>query len=376
MLRRVSSIAIIGAGAAGLAAAGALKQRGIDPLLIEAGERPGESWHQRYDGLHLNSVRWMSSLPGYVMERSYGDFPAREEWAAYLARYAEHFELDIRYGTEVTRIERSDDGWTLITGAGELSARAVVIATGMDHTPTIPDWPGAESFGGRLIHSADFRNAAPSRGQEVMVVGAGNSATEIAVNLANDGARKTMLAVRTPPLLLPPRFLGISITAWAIPAIPFPDWLLDASSKFASRLSVGDLSAYGLPPSPRGISAQRREGYVAPIDRGFSDALRAGRIEIVKAVDRFDEQSIILEDGVRIEPDVVIAATGYRTNLRRIVGHLGVLRDDERPLAAGGATLAQAPRLHFIGYHFSLVPTLPHLGTEARGIAQALQHLA
>ena len=318
----------------------------------------------------------MSSLPGYLMERRYGDFPTREDWAAYLARYAEHFELDIRYGTEVTRVERSEDGWTLSTSAGELSARAVVIATGMDHTPLIPDWPGAESFTGRLIHSADFQNPAPFRGQEVVVVGAGNSATEIAVHLAKGGARKTMLSVRTPPLLLPPRFLGISITAWAIPGIPLPDRLLDASSKLASRLSVGDLSAYGLPPSPRGISAQRRTGYVAPIDRGFSDSVREGEIEIVKAVERFDGGSVVLDGGGGVEPDAVIAATGYRTNLRPIVGHLGVLQDDERPLAAGGAALPQAPRLHFIGYHYSLVPTLPHLGTEARGIAEALQHLA
>ena len=369
-------VVIIGAGAAGLAGAGALKQRSVDSVVIEAGERPGQSWHQRYEGLHLNSVRWMSSLPGYLMERRYGHFPAREDWAAYLARYAERFELDIRYRTEVTGLERSGDNWTVSTSAGEVSARAVVVATGMDHTPIIPDWPGREDFKGKVIHSADFRNAGAYRGQQVLVVGAGNSATEIAVHLAEGGARRTMLAVRTPPLLLPPRFLGISITAWAIPAILFPDRMLDASSKLASRLSVGDLTDYGLPPSPRGISAQRREGYVAPIDRGFTDALRAGKIEIVGAVDRFDGHSVFLEDGDRVEPNAVIAATGYRTGLRRLVGHLGVLQDDERPLVAGGATLPQAPRLHFIGYHYSLVPTLPHLGTEARGIARALRDLA
>lgn len=363
---------MVGGGAAGLAAAAELKRAGVEPLVLERGSRPGESWHRRYEGLRLNSVRWMSSLPGYLMEHRYGDFPTREAWASYLARYAQRLGIEMEFGTEVKRIERSDGGWRLKPADGALFARAVVVATGMDHTPKFPEWPGRDRFGARLIHSAEFRNAEPYRDQHVLVVGAGNSATEIAVLLARGGARKVMLAVRTPPLLMPPRFAGLSITAWAIPAIPLPDRLLDSASKLVSRLAVGDLTDYGLPPSPRGISAQRREGYVAPIDRGFSDAVRAGAIEVVAALERFEDRRVLLADAHEIEPDAVIAATGYRTGLASLVGHLGVLQDDERPRVYGGAQLPDAPGLFFVGYHYKLIPTLPHLGTEARGIAAAI----
>ena len=370
---QLNQVIVIGAGAAGLAAAGALKQRGVSSLLIEAGDRPGESWHRRYNGLQLNSVRWMSSLPGYRMERRYGDFPSREAWAAYLARYVDRFDLAVRYGTEVERIRRDEGTWKITTSADDLSARAVVVATGLDHTPLIPDWPGRENFIGELMHSADFRDPAPFRGQDVVVVGAGNSATEIAVHLARGGARRTSLAVRTPPLLLPPRLFGISITAWAIPAGPLPDKLLDAGSKLASHLSVGDLTSYGLPPSPRGISAQRRDGYVAPIDRGFSAAVKSGDIEVVGAVEGFDRENVVLANGERRRADSVVAATGYRTGLADLVGEFNVLGGDERPVVSGGAWVPSSPGLHFIGFHYTLIPTLPHLGAEARGIAQALE---
>ena len=365
------SAVVIGAGAAGLATAAELKRAGVEPLVLERGSRPGESWHRRYEGLRLNSVRWMSSLPGYVMERRHGDFPSREAWASYLARYAERHELEVRFETDVKWIGPGNGGWRLETADRALRARTVVVATGMDHTPKVPEWPGRDAFGSRLIHSAEFRNAEPYRDQHVLVVGAGNSATEIAVLCARAGARKVTIAVRTPPLLLPPRFAGVTITAWAIPGIPLPDRLLDGASRLVSRLAVGDLSDHGLPPSPRGVSAQRREGYVAPIDRGFSDAVRAGAIDVVAAVEHFEGRRVVLANGHEVEPDAVIAATGYRTGLASLVGHLGVLQDDERPRVYGGAQLPHARGLFFVGYHYKLIPTLPHVSTEARGVAAA-----
>lgn len=367
--RRVPGL-VVGAGAAGLAAAAMLSDRGIEAVVLERGNQPGESWHHRYDALHLNSVRWMSSLPGYLMERRYGSFPSRTDWMAYLGRYANRKALSIEYGVEAQRIERDGSDWRTETTAGSIQAPFVVVATGMDHTPVVPPWSGREAFGGEVLHSADFRTAEPFRGQDVLVVGAGNSACEIAMLLARGGASAVRIAVRTPPLILPRRVLGLSITSWAIPARLLPDRLLDSMSRSVQRLAFGDLSVYGLPRSPRGVSAQRREGYVAPVDCGFVNAVKRGAVEVVGALEGFEGDEALLRGGRRVEPDAVIVATGYRTGLAPLVGHLGVLGRDERPRVHGGVAPPDADGLFFVGYHYDLIPTLPHVGTEARGVAR------
>ena len=362
---------VVGAGASGLASAAMLERAGIATTVLERAGRPAASWWSRYEGLRINTVRWMSSLPGYVMERRYGDWPKREHWAAYLERYASRNRLQLRFGAEVERIDRADGNWIVRTNEDVITARCVVVATGPDHTPRIPPWPGRHDFGGRLMHSADFVNAGPFAGQDVLVVGAGNSACEIATLLAVGGAARVRIAVRTPPLILPRRVFGVSITAFAVPGAPLPDWLLDRGSRAVQRLAFGDLTGWGLPRSPRGISAQRREGYVAPIDRGFVAAVKRGAVKVVAGVDRLEGPDVVLSDGCRLRPDTVIAATGYSTGLEPLVGHLGVLRDDGRPRVAGGASPAGAPGLFFVGFHHTLVPTLPHISAEARGVAGA-----
>jgi putative flavoprotein involved in K+ transport len=363
---------VVGAGAAGLATASLLGEYGVPTLVLERANRVGESWHRRYDGLRLNTIRWMSSLPGHVMDRRYGHWPRREDWAAYLDRHAEERGLRIEFGVEVERADRQDGGWRLTTSRGPVDARAVVLATGLDHTPKIPDWRGRDSFAGQILHSAEFDNARPFVGQEVLVVGAGNSATEIAVLLARGGARRVRISMRTPPLLLRPRYFGVSITFLGVLGTALPDRVLDWSSWMMHRRAVGNLVHSSLPRPPRGISAQRRTGYVAPVDRGFVEAVTSGAVEVVPALDRFEGPDAVLADDRRLRPDAVVAATGYRTGLDSVVGHLGVLAEDERPLAYGGRSPAGVEGLFFVGYHYTLVPTLPHLGTEARGAARAI----
>lgn len=364
---------VLGAGPAGLAAAAMIGRRGLTAVVLDRGAGPGESWRRRYDSLRLNSVRWMSSLPGYRMDPRWGDFPSRDAWVDYLRRYSDRFGLQIEPCVEVQRVSRAASGeWLVQTSRGERRARTVVVATGMDHSPVIPEWPGRGSFGRTLIHSSEYRSPKGFEGKHVLVVGAGNSATEIAHDLATGGARRVDISVRTPPLILPRRFAGISITAWAIPALPMPDWILDPASHLVQRISFGDLKPYGLPRGERGISAQRREGYVAPVDSGFVAAVKAGAISVVPAVERLEADAVALSSGATVKPDAVIAATGYRTGLEPLLGHLGVLGEDERPRCHGGASPPGAQGLYFTGYHFKLIPTLPHLGTEARGIARSI----
>jgi len=366
------SVVVVGAGAAGLAVGAELRRRGVDVVALEAAERPGQSWRERYAGLRLNSIRWMSSLPREQMPRRHGNFPSAEAYAAYLERYAARHGPALRLSTRAERVERASGGWRVVIRGGSFEAGAVVVAAGMDHTPVVPDWPGARGFAGRLLHSADVRGLAGFRGQEVLVVGAGNSATELAEKLARAGARRTWISMRRAPLILPRRVLGLSITAWAAPASALPDRPLDAGSRMIQRVCFGDLSEYGLERPARGASAQRREGYIAPVDSGFVRAVKSGAVEVVPALERFDEDAVVLAGGQVVRPDVVVAATGYRTGLTPLVGHLGVLGADERPLAHGVTHPPRARGLHFVGYRHAMLPTLPLVGAQARSLARRL----
>ena len=364
---------VIGAGAAGLAAAAMLRRRGIEPLVITHDRRPGAAWRRRYEGLRLNTVRWMSDLPGYRMDRRYGRWPTADDWADYLERYAAHHDLRIEHDVEVQRIDARPPGWALATANAEIRAALVVVATGLDKDPKIPDWPGRDGFTGELIHSADFRDAATFEGKRALVAGSGNSALEIATLLRRSGAREVRVAIRRPPTILRRQYFGIPLTLLSWLARGLPDRLLDVAGWTVPRLTFGDLSAHGLGRPGRRLSDMRRQNYVPPIDSGFVDHVKAGDIEVVPAVERFDGDAVVHTGERRTAADAVIAATGYSTGLRPLVGHLGVLREsDDIPLVHGARTLPHAPGLHFIGYHLVLTAVLPHLETEARRLARGI----
>ncbi len=168
-----------GAGTAGLAAAAALRTTGVDVIVLERTDQVGASWRTRYDGLRLNTPSWMSTQPGYrASRRRYGEFPSRDAWIQYLEDYAAHHRIDVRFGTQARRLASVNRGWRVETDRGDLQARFVVIATGFDHDPYLPDWPGHEGFGGELIHSSAFRSPEPYRDRDVLVVGPNTTGSE------------------------------------------------------------------------------------------------------------------------------------------------------------------------------------------------------
>src|SRR5215212_9439686 len=171
---------VIGAGPGGLAAAAMLKKRGIPVVVLER-DAIGASWRRHYDRLHLHTVRWMSNLPGLRFNRAHGRWVHRDGVVRYLEQYARHHGLDVRLGVDVRKLDRDADGsgWVIHTTDGPLHARAVVVATGYNRIPFIPDWPGKESFEGELLHGQDYRNGESYRGRDVLVIGSGNTGAEI-----------------------------------------------------------------------------------------------------------------------------------------------------------------------------------------------------
>ncbi|MDQ1719221.1 MAG: putative flavoprotein involved in transport [Pseudonocardiales bacterium] len=364
---------VIGAGPGGLAAAAALAGRGVSVLVVDKADEVGSAWRRHYDRLHLHTARWTSHLPGYKIPRNYGNWVARADVVRYLEAYTRHHGIDVRTGVVVERLDRVGDEWVLRSPQGDLSANVVVVATGYNHTPDIPDWPGPDGFRGQLLHAADYRNAAPYSGKDVLVVGTGNTGAEIAVDLVEGGAHRVRLAVRTVPTFVRRQLGPLPNSAVSIALRRLPPRLVDYIIAASSRLSIPDLAPQGLPrPTPGVYTRLLKDGAVPIIDVGLIDALRAGQVEVVAAVTGFEGDKVLLADGAAIAPDAVIAATGYKQGLDGLVGHLGVLDHRGRPAVHGGHSHPGAPGLYFTGYTNPLSGMFRELNIDARRIARAV----
>ncbi|MEU4091031.1 NAD(P)/FAD-dependent oxidoreductase [Streptomyces sp. NPDC026673] len=367
---------VVGAGPGGLAVAASLRHRGVRTLVVERSDAVGASWRGHYDRLRLHTTRRLSALPGLAIPRAYGRWVSRDNVVRYLERYAEFHELDVTTGIEVGRIEPAEDpaaGWVLpATGGRLLGARSVVIATGYNHSPHIPSWPGRDTFDGELLHASAYRNGEPYAGRDVLVVGVGNTGAEIAVDLAEAGAARVRLAVRTPPHIMRRSTAGWPAQRTGIMVRRLPTKLVDGIAPYVERISVPDLAAYGLPRPDNGLYSRVREGSIPVQDVGIIDAVRSGRVEPVAAVEGFDGGEVLLADGTRVTPDVVIAATGYRRGLEPLVGHLGVLDGRGRPVAHGGRSPKNAPGLFFTGFTNPISGMFREMAIDARRIAKAV----
>jgi putative flavoprotein involved in K+ transport len=366
---------VIGGGPGGLATAHALRARGLRAVVLERSDRVGASWRRHYERLHLHTTRRLSALPGLPMPRTFGRWVARDDVVRYLEKYAEVHELEIVTGVEVSRVERTADGtgWLLhATGGRELTGAAVVVATGYNHTPRVPDWPGRDTCAGEFLHAGDYRNAKPFAGRDVLVVGVGNTGAEIAVDLVEGGASRVRLAVRTVPHIVRRSTAGWAAQYTGVLVRRLPVGLVDRLARPMARLSVPDLSAHGLPRPDTGLYSRVKEGAIPVQDVGLIDAVRKGSVEIVPAVDRFEDGKVVLADGSLVSPDAVIAATGYTRALDGLVGHLDVLDAHGNPVVNGARSPQNAPGLYFTGFVTPISGTFRELAIDAEKIAKAV----
>ncbi|MEV1062294.1 NAD(P)/FAD-dependent oxidoreductase [Streptomyces sp. NPDC050263] len=368
---------VIGGGPGGLATAYALRAQGVRAVVVEKADGVGASWRGHYDRLHLHTTRRLSALPGLKMPRRFGRWVARDNMVRYLEKYAEVHELELVTGVEVSRIERGPDGvgWLLhATGGRELTGSAVVVATGCNHTPYLPDWPGRETFTGEFTHASGYRTGKDYAGRDVLVVGVGNTGAEIAVDLVESGAARVRLSVRTAPHIVRRSTAGWAAQYTAVLVRRLPVRLVDRLARPMAKLSVPDLSAHGLPRPDSGLCSRVKEGAIPVQDVGLIDAVRKGKVEIVAAVEGFEDGGkVVLADGSRISPDAVVAATGYVRALEGLVGDLGVLDDRGRPVAHGARAPKDAPGLYFTGFTTPISGTLRELAIDAEKIAKAVR---
>jgi putative flavoprotein involved in K+ transport len=311
---------VVGGGQSGLAAARALRRLGLEPVIAEAGDEPTGSWPSYYDSLTLFSPARYSELPGLPFGGDPDRYPHRDEVISYLLRYAAQLDADIRTGTRVESVTAEGRYFTARMADGQaLRARAVVSATGGYARPYRPPLPGLEAFAGVVVHTGDYRTPEPFAGQRVIVVGAGNSAVQIAAELAEHAT--VTLATRAPVKFIPQHPLGRDLHFWL------------------------KVTGFDILPAGRWIATPPT---VPVFDDGrYQAAIVAGRPRRQPVFTGIDGNTVSWPDGTREEADVILLATGYLPDLDYLAP-LGALDESGRPRHAGGISTTH-PGLGYVG---------------------------
>ncbi|MGA7271030.1 MAG: NAD(P)/FAD-dependent oxidoreductase [Acidimicrobiia bacterium] len=340
-------VLIIGAGPAGLAVAGRLIDRGFDFEIVEKSHQVAHSWHNHYDRLHLHTVKHLSHLPLLPFPEDYPRYVPRRRLVDYYETYARHFGIRPHFGQEVVAVVRKDDGFITSTAGGRrYRSSRVVVATGLNRKPNLPSLPGEDGFAGRVVHSRSYHDPGPFLGSRVLVVGMGNTGAEIALDLCENGVDAS-ISVRGPVNIVPRDVLGRPTQLTGLALSRLPEWLGDRIGVGLRRLTVGDLSRFGLETPGLPPNAQlREEGKTPVIDVGTVARIRSGEIEVLREIDRLEGGEVVFVDGSRRAFDMVILATGYKPSLPDLLGDLAADLPDPPPVVGAGALEG----LYFIGF--------------------------
>ena len=362
---------IVGASSSGMAVARQLQERGKPYLQVDRADAVGPMWRNAYDRLHLHTTRSRSGLPFAPMPRSYPRYPSRQQVVDYLEFYRRGLAQQPIFQSEVKRISREGDRWRCELAGETITARNVVLATGNTRLPARPSFDGQGSFNGQIIHSSDYRTGAAYRGQDVLVVGFGNSACEIAIDLCEQGARPT-LAVRGAVNAIPRELLGIPIQNLGLIQRFVPARVADAINAPVLRLALGDIRKLGLRKLPYGAIEQIRVHQQQPLmDIGTLALIRSGSIAVRPGVARFTSTGAVFADGREAKFDAVILATGFRPALGEFLPDVpGVLDANGAPLVSGGRTAA--PGLYFCGFRLTSGGGILEAGIESGRIADVI----
>jgi putative flavoprotein involved in K+ transport len=340
---------IIGGGQAGLAAGYHLAKRGLPFVILDASERIGDAWRNRWDSLRLFTPAKYDGLPGQRFPAPGWSFPTKDEMADYLEAYAVRFDLPVRTGIRVNGLSREGDRYVVASGERRFEADRVVVATGAHRVPKVP--PFAFELDPRivLLHSDDYRNPAQLREGDVLVVGLGNSGAEIAFELSKN--KRTWLSGK-PSGQIPVRHGGRA-ARFVLPMIRF----------------VGTHVLTKGTPIGRKVGP-KFESMAAPLIRVKTKDLVAAGVERVPRVVGVLDGLPVLEDDRVLEVANVIWCTGYRQEYSWI--DLPIFGDDGGPVHDRGVVVSE-PGMYFMGLIFQYAATsdvLPGVGRDARFIAK------
>jgi dimethylaniline monooxygenase (N-oxide forming) len=375
---RLPTTCVIGAGSSGIAATKALQGHGFDVVTYEASDRVGGNWVFRnrngmssaYSTLHINTSRERMQYADFPMPKSYPDFPRHDQVAEYFEAYVDHFAIRdrIRFETAVQRAERlAGGGWEVTDSRGSTERYdALLVANGHHWDPQWPEpaFPGAQSFSGEQIHAHHYLDPAQLAGKDVVVLGMGNSAMDIAVD-ASYVARSTVLCSRRGAHVIPKYFFGRPLDQLgASPRVPIA--VRRAMFQALMRMAVGDVTRYGLPQPDHAL------GQAHPTISGrILDRLVHGAIAYRPTIARLEGDRVQFVDGSSVRADLVVYCTGYKVTFPFF---------DEDLIAAPGNDLPlfrrvfhpQVPDVFFIGLLQPLGAIMPLAEAQSEWVCDHL----
>jgi putative flavoprotein involved in K+ transport len=341
---------VIGGGQAGLKAGYYLAKAGRTFVILDAHERTGDAWRKRWDSLRLFTPARFNGLPGWKFPARPYSFPTKDEMADYLEAYAARFALPVRHDVAVDRVSKAGGGFVITAGSRRFEADNVIVATGSNRVPKLPEFAGLLDSRIVQMHSSEYRNPSQLREGGVLVVGVGNSGAEIAYELVE--SRPTWLAGKESG------------------QIPVPHGGQRARIFFTVYRFIGHfVLSFGTPIGRKAIPKMRAKA--DPLIRRRRKDLAAAGIERVPHVAGVRDGLPVLDDGRTLAVDNVVWCTGWRLDFSMI--DLPAFAEDGAPKHTRG--VSTEPGLYFVGLPFQYSVSsevLPGRGRDAQFVVKHL----
>ncbi|KAH7662813.1 Indole-3-pyruvate monooxygenase protein [Dioscorea alata] len=315
----VNGPVIVGAGPSGLAVGALLKQQGVPFIILERADCIASLWQKRtYDRLKLHLPKQFCELPGLSFPANYPEYPSKKQFIVYLENYAKSFGISPRFNEAVNEAEYDQTCglWRVKTSKAEYICRRVVVATGENAEKLIPIIQGMDELARPVIHVSDYKSGEEFRHKKVLVVGCGNSGMEVSLDLCDHNAIPS-LVVRDSVHVLPRDIMGKSIFGIAMFLMKWlPVWIVDKILLLLSWFVIGNIAKFGLKrPLAGPLELKNSKGKTPVLDIGTLDKIKSGEIKVVPGIKRFSEGKVELVNGLVLDVDAVILATGYLSNV-------------------------------------------------------------
>ncbi|KAJ8751734.1 hypothetical protein K2173_025908 [Erythroxylum novogranatense] len=310
---------IVGAGPSGLAASACLSRHGVPSLILEKSDCIASLWqHRTYDRLKLHLPRDFCQLPLHRFPSDFPKYPSRHQFISYMESYASRFSIHPKFKQAVLKAEFDcvSGLWRVQTQDHEYISRWLIVATGENAEPVIPEVSGLDKFNGRILHTSDYKSGSEFKNQKVLVVGCGNSGMEVSLDLCRYNAIPHMVA-RNTVHVLPREMIGIStfsIAVWLLKYLPLK-WV-DRLLLLGAYLKLGNTDQFGLRrPKSGPIELKNVTGRTPVLDVGALSLIKSGKIKVMEGVKEIYRNGARFMDGQEKEFDSIILATGYKSNV-------------------------------------------------------------
>ncbi|KAJ3694582.1 hypothetical protein LUZ60_010062 [Juncus effusus] len=318
LIVKIDGPIIVGAGPSGLAVSACLKEEGVPSLILERSHCIASLWQLKtYDRLRLHLPKKFCELPLMPYPPGFPTYPTKQQFLAYLESYAKRFDIKPVFNQTVVSAEFEGSLWRVCTEEGtEYLCKWLVVATGENAEPVVPEMEGMEGFKGPVVHTSAYRSGDSYCGKKVLVVGCGNSGMEVCLDLCNHGAMPSIV-VKEAVHVLPREMFGSSTFGISMCLLKWlPMQTVDRFLLIMARLMLGDTAPLGLERPHLGpMELKSVSGKTPVLDVGTLSRIKSGDIKVFPAIRKFMEKGAEFIDGRKEEFDAVVLATGYRSNV-------------------------------------------------------------